>query len=307
MFKKIVFILDDEQAIAGIETLADELSMYGIEIHIIGLPIRSSNSKSVSAWFVSEIMNCPSPELTDYFTTELKAENTPTLYITDNPLYHKYLRDYSLPVIVYLHDNNRDKNFSYAEYAIENIDEIEYESLKLAYQRLTGQPWTILETERCIIRESTVADVDSFYEIYAEPSITQYMENLYPDKDEEIAYIKDYIKNVYAFYGYGLWTILDKTCKKVIGRAGINWREGFDIPELGFVIAVPFQRQGYAYEICNAIIEYGHKELGFTAFQVLIMEENKISKALCEKLGFAYVEKVLLDSIQYDRMILCKQ
>ena len=285
MFKKIIFILDDEQAIADIETLADELSLYGIKVQIIGVPIRSSNSKNVSAWF----------------------ENIPALYITDNPLCHKYLRDTSLPVIVYLHDNNRDKNFSYAEYAIEQIDEIEYESLKLAYQRLTGQPWTILETDRCIIRESIVDDVDSFYEIYAEPSITQYMENLYPDRDEEIAYIKDYIKNVYAFYGYGMWTVLDKACKKVIGRAGINWREGFDIPELGFVIAVPFQRQGYAYEICRAIIEYGKKELEFTTFQVLIMEENKISKALCEKLGFTYIEKVLLDGIQYDRMVLCIQ
>ncbi|MDE6662063.1 MAG: GNAT family N-acetyltransferase [Lachnospiraceae bacterium] len=283
MFKKIIFILDDEQAIAGIETLADELSLYGIKVQILGVPFRKP---------------------ADCFSSELKAENIPTLYITDNPLYHKFLCDNSLPVIVYLHDNNRDKIFSYAEYAIENIDEIEYESLKLAYQRLTGQPWTILETNRCIIRESTLDDVDSFYEIYAEPSITQYMENLYTDKDEEIAYIQDYIKNVYAFYGYGMWTVLDKAGMEIIGRAGINWREGFDIPELGFVIAVPFQRQGYAYEICSAIIEYGHKELGFTAFQVLIMEGNKISKMLCEKLGFTYVEKVFLDDIQYDRMIL---
>lgn len=306
MFKKIIFILDDEQAIMDIETLVDELSMYGIEIHIIGLPSRSSNNQNISALFASEIMNCPDLEITDCFASELKTENVPTLYITDNPLYHKWLHDNSLPVIVYLHDNNLDKSFSYAEYAIENIDEIEYESLKLAYQRLTGQPWTILETDRCMIRESTVDDVDRFYEIYAEPSITQYMENLYPDRDEEIAYIKDYIKNVYAFYGYGMWTVLDKACGKVIGRAGINWREGFDIPELGFVIAVPFQRQGYAYEICSAIIEYGHKELGFTTFQVLIMEENKISKMLCEKLGFAYMEKVLLDGIWYDRMVLDK-
>ena len=296
MFKKIIFILDDEQAIMDIETLVDELSIHGIEVHILGMSNRNES--------VSGLMNYSTLKLADCFSPEAKDVYFPTLYITDNPLCHKYLRDNTLPVIVYLHDNNRDKNFSYAEYAIENIDEIEYESLKLAYQRLTGQPWTILETDRCIIRESTVDDVNSFYEIYAEPSITQYMENLYPDRDEEIAYIKDYIKNVYAFYGYGMWTVLDKAGNKVIGRAGINWREGFDIPELGFVIAVPFQRQGYAYEICRAIIEYGHKELGFTTFQVLIMEENKISKMLCEKLKFAYVEKVLLDGIQYDRMVL---
>lgn len=276
MLKKVVFILDDEKAIDDIEELVDELVFYGIAASIIGNSIKDA----------------------------IKFYCEGTLYITDNPLYHRLLQDSGLPVIVYMHDGNREMVFSYAEYAIEDIGEIEYESLELGYLRLTGQPWTILETNRCIIRESTVADVDSFYEIYSEPSITKYMENLYVDRDEEVEYIKDYIKKVYSFYGYGMWTVLEKSSLKVIGRAGISWREGYDIPELGFVIAVPFQRQGYAYEICQAILKYGHEELGFNSFQVLIMKGNEASKALCEKLGFVYDEQTQIDNIWYDRMIL---
>ena len=276
MLKKVVFILDDEKAIDDIEELVDELVFYGIAASIIGNSIKDA----------------------------IKFYCEGTLYITDNPLYHRLLQDSGLPVIVYMHDGNREMVFSYAEYAIEDIGEIEYESLELGYLRLTGQPWTILETDRCIIRESTVADVDSFYEIYSEPSITKYMENLYVDRDEEVEYIKDYIKKVYSFYGYGMWTVLEKSSLKVIGRAGISWREGYDIPELGFVIAVPFQRHGYAYEICQAILKYGHEELGFNSFQVLIMKGNEASKALCEKLGFVYDEQTQIDNIWYDRMIL---
>lgn len=273
MLKKIVFILTDERAIDEIEELANEASRHGVEVSIIGDEWIENNADS-------------------------------TLYITDNPICHRYLRDNKLPVIIYLHERNKNENFSYAEYAIEQIGEIEYESLILAYQRLTGQPWTILHTNRCIIRESTTNDVDSFYEIYNEPSITQYMENLYEDRDSEIAYIQDYIKNVYAFYGYGMWTVLDRTSRTIIGRAGISWREGYDIPELGFVIAVPYQGKGYAYEVCRAILQYGHKELKFNAFQALIMTGNEKSKALCQKLGFAYEETVDIDGIAYERMIL---
>lgn len=287
MLKKIVFILSTERAIDEAEGLISELTRCGIEVYIIGKPLRSNEDKALFA-----------------ATKSIMPETESVLYITDEPSCHQYLCSNNLPVIIYLHDANRNKNFSYAEYAIENIDEIEYESLKLAYQRLTGQPWIILETDRCIIRETTIDDVDSFYEIYKEPSITQYMENLYEDKDAEIEYIKDYIKNVYAFYGYGMWTVLEKTTQSVIGRAGISWREGYDIPELGFMIALPYQGKGYAYEVCQAIIRYGHSELMFDSLQALIMEGNEKSIALCEKLGFVYEEKVELCGIYYDRMIL---
>ena len=290
MLKKVIFILDDEKSIYDIENLVDELALYGITVSIIG--------KSPKCYAKNEALY-KHENIYKY----VKNEDIETLYITDNPVYHNQLKSEGLPVIVYLHEGNRDKTFSYAEYAIEDIKEIEYESLKLGYLRLTGQPWTILETDRCIIRESTVDDVDSFYEIYKEPSITRYMENLYGDWAEEVAYIKDYIKKVYSFYGYGMWTVMEKRSHKVIGRAGISWREGYDIPEIGFVIAVPFQRKGYAYEVCQAIIKYGHEELGFNSFQALIMEGNEISMALCRKLGFVQYEKVEIDGTWYDRMI----
>ena len=305
MLKKVVFILDDERAIDEIEDLADELASYGVTVCIIGMSLRNGiNCRDCrdSIHFMHEKVLFNQGNSQGY--TETKEDGI--LYITDNPDIHKRLADNKFPVIIYMHDGNRDKNFSYAEYAIENISEIEYESLKLGYLRLTGQPWTILETDRCIIRESTISDVDSFYEIYKEPSITKYMENLYADKDEEIEYIKDYIKKVYAFYGYGMWTIIDKASHAVIGRAGISWREGCDIPELGFVIAVPFQRQGYAYEVCKAIIRYGQEELGFSVMQALIMEGNEISKSLCMKLGFVYDENVEIDGVWYNRMVFSK-
>lgn len=278
MLKRVVFVLKRKNAQRDISALIDELTANKI----------NSCIESVDN-ILKDNLNL----------TELPN----TLFITDDAACQMRIQNSKQPVIVYMHDENRNERFLRAEYAIEQIDEVEYESLKLAYLRLTGQPWTILTTDRCVIRETTPEDADSFYEIYKEPSITRYMEDLYDDKAAEVAYIQDYIRNVYAFYGYGMWTVLEKNSGKIIGRAGISWREGFDIPELGFVIAVPYQHQGYAYEVCKAILEYGTTELGFSCIQALVMSENESSKALCRKLGFKYNDQASVDNIKYDRLM----
>lgn len=183
-----------------------------------------------------------------------------------------------------------------------SIEEIGYETIDMAYRRLAGLPWEILTTNRCIIRETIMEDVDSFYQIYAEPEITKYMENLYADRDEEIVYIRNYREKVYSFYGFGMWTVLTKD-GTVIGRAGISWREGFDYPELGFLIGVPWQRQGYAYEVCSAILSYARKELGMAKIQALVMQGNNKSENLCRKLGFQYMGQTVVGGQIYSLMI----
>lgn len=280
MLKRVVFLLKKENGIELLEPLQKELTAK--EVEAVVLPISGER----------------------YGTEKSEdIDRAGTLYVTDDTVCFSQLCAAEFPVIVYLHEGNREENFLQAAYAIENLSEIEYQSLELAYLRLSGLPWNILETKRCRVRETTVEDVDSFYEIYREPSITYYMEGLFEDVEEERAYIQDYIRNVYGFYGYGMWTVLEKAGGEVIGRAGIVWREGCDIPELGFVIARPWQRQGYAYEVCRAILKYGCRELGFDRFQALIMAENTASRELCRKLGFLYLEDVEVDKIKYQRMI----
>lgn len=294
MLKRVVFIMEKENVQSEISALIDELAANNVEACI-----KSMHDILIGNVNVTENIN---DEKNDIRLQTECAELPDTLFITDNAACQMLIKSNKLPVIVYMHNENRNERFSHAEYAIEQIEDVEYESLKLAYLRLTGQPWTILTTDRCEVRETTINDADSFYEIYKEPSITRYMEDLYDDKAAEVAYIQDYIKNVYAFYGYGMWTVLEKSSGEVIGRAGISWREGFDVPELGFVIAVPYQHQGYAYEVCLAILEYGKTELGFSCIQALVMSENESSKALCRKLGFKYSGQLVVDNVKYDRL-----
>jgi RimJ/RimL family protein N-acetyltransferase len=208
------------------------------------------------------------------------------------------------PVVGVLTDENRDADFSGISYLVENPEEIDDEDYYRIWQRLKKLPWDILETERCKVRETTVEDVDSFYEIYKAPGITDYTEPLFENPEDEVQYAIDYRENVYSLYGYGIWTVLDKATGKVIGRAGLTMREGFEEPELGYVIAREYQGQGIATEVCKAILEYGHKGLGFTLIQAFTKRENLPSEKLLKKLGFTFDREELLGPEKFDCYIL---
>lgn len=226
------------------------------------------------------------------------------LYLTDNAQFASLLVCGEYPVLAYLHDGNRDKSFEKVNYVIEGFEDIEWDYFFKVWQRLTGKPWHILDTERCSVRETTVEDVDAFYELYREPSITAYMENLYADRQEEKAYIQTYTEKVYGFYGFGMWTVLSKGTGQIIGRAGISMREGFDDPELGFMIGVPWQGQGIAREVCNGILQYAKEELEFHRVQALVKPENQKSIGLLGKLGFCFKEETILEDGRYHLYIL---
>ena len=209
-----------------------------------------------------------------------------TLYLTDDTELLAYLIPKELPVVALSHAYNADADLSGAAYVFSEPEEIDADSYIKAYERQMGLPWQILETKRLLIRETTVEDVDCFYEIYKDPSMTKYMEGLFANPEDEKRYMRDYIKNVYALMGFGVWTVILKETGEVIGRAGFSIRSGFDKPELGFLIGVKHQGQGYAQEALQAILTYGREILGFETVQALVKEGNEESVHILKKLGF---------------------
>lgn len=195
------------------------------------------------------------------------------------------------PYIVWINEENSDKSMPSGAYCVEELGDIDDEYLEKIYRRFKGLPWNIVKTERLNIREITKEDVPRLYELYKDKEITCYMENLYPDIEQETEYTENYIKNVYEFYGYGMWLITLKDSGLVIGRAGLEYKESFDGLELGFMLGMDYQKNGYAYEACSAIIKYGVEELGVRNYCAVVHRDNQNSIKLCEKLGLVYSEE----------------
>lgn len=193
------------------------------------------------------------------------------------------------------------KGPSDAECIIQGFDGLDADFIIKMYQRHEHLPWTILTTERLRLREITPADVDRLYEIYAEPSVTLYTEDLFENREDELAYTESYIKNQYGFFGYGLWIVEETDTGRVVGRAGISNREGYDEAELGYVIEKERQNRGYATEICRAIVEYAGSVLMMQGLNCFVRQENLPSVRLCGKLGFEYLEDAEINGILMNR------
>lgn len=222
-----------------------------------------------------------------------------TLIVTDSPKTFDLLSAAGLYVIALYHENNQGCSFSHALYAVEDLLHLEYHSFLESYCRLAQIPLDILETDRLLVRESTLDDIPDFYRIYEDPSTIRYLDPLFPTLEEERAYLQDYIRHVYGFYGFGIWSVILKETGTLIGRAGLNIREGYEIPELGFVLESAYRNRGLTYEVCRAILAYAKEELCFDRLQALVKEENTASKNLLFKLGFSFSETVTEQGTEY--------
>lgn len=184
---------------------------------------------------------------------------------------------------------------------VEGFDEVDALFLERVYEREHHLPWEIARTDRWILREFTMDDMDGLVELYDQPGVAYrivngyqvpgYIEPLLPREEEE-EYQRCYIENMYGFYGYGMWIVTEIRSPHIIGRAGLENREYEDGVELemGYVIDPRWQRRGIAYEVCSAIMEYARENTDFPRLNALTEADNVASIALLEKLGFTYLE-----------------
>lgn len=184
---------------------------------------------------------------------------------------------------------------------VEGFEEVDTLFLERVYEREHHLPWVIAKTSRWILREFTMEDMDGLVELYGQPGVAfrmehgeeipDYIEPLLPRKEEE-EYQRCYIENMYGYYGYGMWLVIESDSHRVIGRAGLENREYEDGVELemGYVIDPHYWRRGIAYEVCTAIMKYAAENTEFERLNALTEADNVASIALLEKLGFTYME-----------------
>lgn len=257
----------------------------------------------------------PQPEQS-YLEENLRAEAIKTIYVHELPggfpeqfsmfpaeecIFIAQNRDNldcaiagGMATLCYL-SSEKSESYLGADMYAEGMEEIDLHFLRRVYQRHHNLPWTILETERCIVREFSMDDLDDLFELYAGEGMTDYMEPLRP-YEQEREYQQAYIDNMYRFYGYGMWLVCDKVTGKLIGRAGIEhtacqgeWSEKL---QLGYAIGVSYQRRGYATEVCQAMVDYARTEMEIPSLCCLIEEKNEKSIGLARKLGFLFHEMV---------------
>lgn len=176
-----------------------------------------------------------------------------------------------------------------ADLLVEGFDEVDVQLLDRIMKRAQGLPWITVVTKRCILREITPGDLDELFALYAQPGITDYTEPLFERAAEE-QYTRDYIANMYRFYGYGMWLVFSRENGALIGRAGFSHQDLGDeiVLEMGYIVGVPYQRKGYATEICEKLLAFARENLSdFGSLNCFVEPGNAASHGLMRKLGFS--------------------
>lgn len=235
----------------------------------------------------SEMKNLLFVEVNSSAIGQIRNEQE-SIFISDSIEACQLAKAHGIPTILLENKYNMGDSFIGIRYVAQSIEALGREYLNEVFCRTHRLPIEILKTNRCNIREIDINDLDRLYEIYSDPETTQFTETLFEDREEELAYIESYIENIYSFYGFGMWIVEDRETGRIIGRAGLEYKEDMpDALELGYIICKSHRKKGYAYEICSAIIDYAYNNLEYAQIYSVVHPENKASIALCSKLGFS--------------------
>ena len=154
--------------------------------------------------------------------------------------------------------------------------------------RKAGIPVEIARTDRLLIRETIDSDIPELYRTGTDQAVRKYIAPMQPTLEEEIVYTKAYVRHMYAFYDFGLWTVLEKDAygqERVIGRAGLfpSERLAGQI-EMGYMIAPECQGNGYGKEAAETVLRYAFNVLDLEEVHLFAEKENKASVKLAETL-----------------------
>ena len=236
----------------------------------------------------------------------------------------KLAKAHNLPVIALSHKNNRQESLMGTPWLILDTYALSPFFLNEVYCRHYNQPLTITTTNRCIIRELTTKQLPELLQLQEEnknnPSGCFFPQTCttYTEAEE---FLQNYVKNQYAFYGYGIYGIFNKENETFLGIAGfsplenvitsdtLNSKEkNLKIPEnfseqnfekspekypesdsnkycveIGYSVLKKWQQQGIASEVLPPLIYFGKEYLGFTEIVTRIEKSNIASIRLAKK------------------------
>ncbi len=243
----------------------------------------------------------PEPDVFLEAARQLGAAPENCLVVEDSENGSKAVKAAGMVCLGYINPDSGNQNLNQADYLTESLAAMDSDYLEMIYCHTRNLPWTVKKTDRLIIREMKVQDVDRLYEIYAEPSITEYMENLYDNPREEKEFTEKYIEHMYKFYEYGMWVMCLEN-GYVIGRVGICHREidGELQLEVGYVVDKKYQNNGYATEAVGAAVEYAREHLHAHKLNAFIRHGNTSSIKVAENNGFEYNMSNVIDGINYE-------
>lgn len=144
----------------------------------------------------------------------------------------------------------------------------------------------MIETKDLILDKAKYEDWQAMYHnVWSRPQSFRYMVlELSPNETEAQERMRRTIR--FQAERKTAYTIFLKSTREAIGFAGIAQLEGNTWEETGICLGPDFWGKGYGTQVLDCLLRHA-KELGAQTFLYSSWEENRASRALAERAGFA--------------------
>ena len=270
MVKRVIFYLEEERykrCLAEAAEAVQSFKQYGFDADL---------------WVIEAGEEIPEPDHN-------------TLYLADSKRLLQMLADRGAVYCAYSHEANKGEELKPADYVLSEPQWVDRDSLVKIWQRGRHLPWTILETERCLVREFVPGDLEAICQLYDDEA-RKYLEAPSQDLEKERKILAAYIDRGCHLCGYGHWAVLDRGSGKLIGRMGFSFPKA-SAPgpavdaTFGYLLHRDWRGRGIAREVCAALLDYGFTQLGFSIIGADAEASNEASAKILKSFGFTEVAR----------------
>jgi ribosomal-protein-alanine N-acetyltransferase len=165
-----------------------------------------------------------------------------------------------------------------------------------------------LKTDRLILRQLTMEDVEFVFQHFHDPQVVQYLMDEPPVADYAQA------QAIIDFYlepegkTQNRWGIVRRADNRLIGTCGYHkWEKAHFRAEIGYDLSPDCWGQGYMTEALRSVLRHGFGRMGLNRIDALVYIHNDRSIQLLQRLGFRQEgllrDYFCLDGIFFDHFL----
>ena len=153
----------------------------------------------------------------------------------------------------------------------------------------------IAEAQRVLLRPFHVADLDAMADVFGDPEVMRFGPGP-QSRDWVQRWLRGCLEDYYQKWGFGLWAVVHKPDRRVIGFCGLTRFDDVDGQpeiEIGYRLARAFWARGLATEAARAARDYAFGVLALPRLVSIIDPRNGASIRVAEKSGLRYEKDVI--------------
>jgi len=141
----------------------------------------------------------------------------------------------------------------------------------------------VIETERLILRPPRAEDLDGWEAFYHDEEAARFLGGVMPRAAAWRLFAVT--AGCWWLRGYGMFSVIERSTGRWIGRLGAHTPEGWPGNEVGWSLLSDCWGKGYATEGASAVMDWVFDHLGWTDVVHCVAPDNVASAKVAGRLG----------------------